>query len=102
MSISEGEFIIKSLPSPVLGNAGAVKVYPNPSNGQFTVQVPQTGNDATITIVDVLGRVVATRNVEETKAKSSAQSFSGIPGGCYVVKVSSGNKSYQMQVVVSR
>ena len=87
--------------SNIVAGAG-IKVYPNPSNGQFTVQVPQTGNDATITIVDVLGRVVATRNVEETKAKSSAQSFSGIPGGCYVVKVSSGNKSYQMQVVVSR
>ncbi len=86
---------------PVASKTG-VNVYPNPSNGQFVLEVPQTGSNAAISVVDVLGRVVATRNTEETKTRAAMISFSGIADGCYVVKVNSGTNNYFLQVVVSK
>jgi len=83
----------------IAGATGELKVYPNPSNGAFTIVLPGTGtNDATVTIMDMLGRCVETRNIDAASQKS-ALDFD-VPSGNYIVKVSQGNNNYRAQVVV--
>ncbi len=86
----------------VNGNSAALKVYPNPSTGSFDLDVPETGSAATVYLMDVLGRVVATRVVDETKTGAATLTFSGVTDGNYLVVVSSGDKRYTEKVVVSR
>ena len=56
-----------------------VNLYPNPTNSMFTVEVP---NDTvkTISVVDVMGKVVATSNV-------ATVDVSNLASGIYIVKV---------------
>ena len=84
-----------------VANTG-VKVYPNPSNGAFTIELPQSVSSATITITDVMGKVVADRNV--TAAKSAIVSFdlSGLAAGNYIMKVDAGAKIYREQITIAK
>jgi hypothetical protein len=82
----------------VPGNNAALNVYPNPSNGEFTLELPKTGNVATVTISDVLGRTVETKSIDNTK--QSTVIFSHMPVGSYVVKVISGDKTFREKIVV--
>ena len=84
-----------------VANTG-VKVYPNPSNGAFTIELPQSVSNATITITDVMGKVVADRNV--TAAKSAIVSFdlSGLAAGNYIMKVDAGAKIYREQITIAK
>lgn len=56
-----------------------ISLYPNPTNSMFTVEVP---NDTvkTISVVDVMGKVVVTSNV-------STVDVSNLASGIYIVKV---------------
>jgi YVTN family beta-propeller protein len=57
-----GNFIstFKNVGIPLLINESAnVSIYPNPNNGNFTIQLKNTADkNGTITIVDMLGRIV--------------------------------------------
>lgn len=57
----------------------SINLYPNPTNSMFTVEVP---NDTvkTISVVDVMGKVVATSNV-------ATVDVSNLASGIYIVKV---------------
>lgn len=76
--------------------AGKLNVYPNPTNGDFTVDLPQAANTSTLTITDILGRERVNRTITE------ATKFSGLPAGAYLIKVVSGSQTYQQTVVVTR
>ena len=80
----------------VSGSAAGVKVYPNPCAGAFSVDVPETGSIAHVSVIDVLGRVVA------TKTGTAIVTFNDIPEGSYLVDVKSGDKCYSEKVVVAR
>jgi uncharacterized delta-60 repeat protein len=61
-------------------NAANITIYPNPSNGTFSITTPQLG---TYTIVNELGQIVHTFT---TTAAVTTVNISGLPGGMYVVK----------------
>jgi trimeric autotransporter adhesin len=83
----------------VANAAGELQVYPNPSNGAFTIVLPGTGtNDATVTVMDMLGRCVETRNIDGASQRSGLDF--DVPSGSYIVKVSQGGNNYRAQVVV--
>ncbi len=85
----------------VSGNPGAVKVYPNPCAGTFDLQIPATGNTASVNVVDVLGSVIATKVVDGTKTGAVTLTFNDIAEGCYLVDIRSGDKHYSEKVVVA-
>ncbi len=86
----------------VAENATGIKVYPNPSNGAFTLDVPGTGDAATVNVMDMLGRIVATQVVNGTKTGAVTLSFSDIADGNYLIVVCSGDKRYTEKVVVGK
>jgi trimeric autotransporter adhesin len=83
----------------VTNGAEKIKVYPNPSNGSVTIEVPATGNESGITVTDVLGRVAVQRSANTT-AQNATIHLDGIAAGNYFVKVTSGEKTWREQIVV--
>jgi len=90
---------LTATPNVPTGTGTEIKVYPNPSNGSFTIQVPGTGSDATITITDVLGRIIDTRTTPATPSMQTL-TINSIPAGSYIVKINSGDNTYRQQVQV--
>lgn len=84
----------------VQNGTAVVNVYPNPSNGAFTVEVPGTGNVATVTVTDMLGRTVQTSNTATVNGQTSSVYVTGIPAGSYIAIISEGEQTYRRQVQV--
>jgi uncharacterized protein YjdB len=76
------------------------QVYPNPNTGVFTVAIPATASGATVTILDVLGKVMDTRTTADTRAQTMSFNLSNMPAGSYIVKVNAGDNTYRQQVIV--
>jgi len=69
-------------------------VYPNPTQGQFTVSVV---NNAEVSVVNILGKEVM-RNVVSKGNTNVSLEF--VPAGIYLVRINSGNKQSVHQLVV--
>ena len=64
------------------------KIYPNPANDILNVELPSGINNAEITIVDAVGRVVLNANVENSFANLNV---SHLKEGAYFVKIAADN-----------
>ena len=76
----------------------ALKIYPNPSNGLFTVRVNQYSGNLQLQVVDINGRVVFSSkddnfNIERTIDLSHLQS------GMYLLKVSGTDLNYTKKLI---
>lgn len=72
-----------------------VKLYPNPTNGIFTVELAN-GISKQVIVTDLTGRVVLTANSSENQLNMS---IDGLAAGMYSVKVISGNASQTSKLV---
>lgn len=77
--------------------ATALRTYPNPAPGTFTVDIPTSSSTGKIVISDITGRVVESRTINPG---TTSATFSNIGTGTYLVSVSLGNDSYHDKVVV--
>jgi hypothetical protein len=64
-------------------SAEQIRIYPNPSNGPFTVEMPVAG-DYTLTIIDTKGRVLKTG----TFSQQTIVDLGSEASGTYLVQVS--------------
>ncbi len=69
------------------GTPYGVIIYPNPTNGEFTVQFQQTDAPAEIRILDIQGRVIAQRSVLPTHMPSVSMNLTARPAGVYMIEV---------------
>lgn len=76
-----------------------LKVYPNPTEGALTIEVPATKVAAEMTVVDVTGRTVQTYSFAASN-QSPKVAVSGLANGTYFVSVSAGNNVYREKFVV--
>ncbi len=86
--------------SPLPATAAGIKVFPNPSTGVFTLQLPQTGNAATVTVLDVLGCIVATKSVDNS-IQTTTIDVAKMPAGSYLLQVSTASKTYKEKLVIA-
>jgi hypothetical protein len=70
-----------------LSHTGSIRVYPNPTSGDFTVEM-NSGLDKTIEVTDLTGRVILSGSTVENTFNVN---ISELAGGLYYVKVTSGN-----------
>ena len=71
-----------------LNNQNGIKIYPNPNNGEFTVELLST-NNTYITITNVLGQIIKTQKAELTN-KININAFDK---GVYFISVMDNNQS---------
>jgi hypothetical protein len=78
---------VLGLTDPANVEASGLLVYPNPTNGQFSISMgAMKGETATIEVLDMAGRKVWERNMGTLP---DLMLVSGISAGSYVVQVSS-------------
>lgn len=73
----------------------AFNLYPNPTSGAFTVEFLEEV-DATIEVVDLVGRVVLSKTVQEN---ISTVDISDKPSGVYFVKIIRGELTTTRQII---
>jgi PKD repeat protein/uncharacterized membrane protein len=77
----------------------SVKVYPNPNNGQFTLELTNIESGATVCIYNLLGE-----SVYKSKAKNQDSHKVNLPyikRGIYFVKVMDGKEQFTRKMVVN-
>ena len=76
-------------------STGGLKVYPNPNNGEFSIET-NNGSLKNIEVVDVTGRVVAS---EKTSASTVELNISAFANGVYYVKVQSQDAVNMIRII---
>ncbi len=81
-----------------------IEVFPNPNNGQFTINLNAVDfNDATITVMDALGKEVYNKsNVSIQGTYSTKVDLSNNPQGVYFIVVSGNNKMFTQKVMLTK
>ena len=72
-------------------------VYPNPSSGNFTLQLPHGETDAQVLIMDATGRTIAKHIMTEN---TKAFDLSNVAQGMYNIQVVIGTETYRTRVVI--
>jgi hypothetical protein len=78
---------------------GCATVYPNPSNGLFTIEIPKTNNDlVSVKISDVLGRQVL--NIQAQSGQLLPVNLSDFKMGTYVVQITGSDINLKQNIVI--
>ncbi|MGV3461471.1 MAG: reprolysin-like metallopeptidase [Flavobacterium sp.] len=84
----------------VTGLSGFV-LYPNPSNGSFTIDfTSSTGSDIAVSVHDLRGRQVYGRTFANTGVFSANVNLDGVQSGVYLVTVEDGGRREVRKIVV--
>jgi hypothetical protein len=76
--------------------ASAITLYPNPSSGNFTINLGNTYNNVAVVITDLAGRVVYTHMENSTNVIPVQLDA---PAGAYVVTITSGENNATMRII---
>lgn len=82
------------------GKINRVNIYPNPSNGKFTVNIPQSLNlkqASSLEIYDMVGRLIMSSIIQNQKIKIDLNNY---PKGIYFVKIYNGEKIHLEKIVI--
>jgi hypothetical protein len=76
-----------------------VKVYPNPNNGKFTIDLINFENKASISIYDLTGSMFFESKMDQTI--NNELNFSFLRKGIYFLKVTSNNKQFVKKILIN-
>jgi hypothetical protein len=75
-----------------------VRVYPNPNNGNFFIEIPNAEETAYVKVLDIQGRAVLEK---ESAGSSQVQiHMQQVSAGVYFVEVKNGETLYRTKIVV--
>lgn len=89
----------------VLDNSGEFSIYPNPNDGEFSLNLNTIGNinkELRIKIYDLTGRLVYKDALNTSNEKVSEQIYTCLQSGMYIVQATIGGKSYSARLTVGR
>ncbi len=86
----------------VNGFSSSVKIYPNPSNGQFTIEIETENNlTADVIIYDLTGRIILSQqSVLHSGSNTIMMNIEGVAPGTYVLQMKNGEKQYVSSFIV--
>ena len=89
----------------VVGKVKSVSAYPNPTNGEYTVEFTSTQDfEASVFVTDLNGRMV--RNISTTDVTAGSNfvnvNLSDLNSGLYFFHIQGGNSNIVYQVVVTK
>jgi len=95
----EAQQILLSI-DEVVNSGYAIVVYPNPSKGLATIEIPAAfGTDIQITIVELSGKVVKNYKIF---SGATELDFNGMANGVYIIKVVSENASSTHRLILAQ
>lgn len=90
----DGNFTLSKVIYLQRNDAGDLQIFPNPSNGSFTVNLP-SDESAQLTLKDLAGKVIL-----RMANSSEPQYFGELPAGVYLLVVTSGDSRWTERVVI--
>lgn len=78
--------------------AGALRIYPNPGDGRFTIDLPEGVSSGEVWITNMYGQVVQHRAID--RAMSPTFDLRGPAKGMYMVQVRTGTGAYSAKLVI--
>ena len=88
-----------SVPGTTSGSVSAV-IYPNPSKGVFTIAVQGNVSKATITINDIYGKTVSSRELENVNGINEEYNLVSQTPGTYFIKVEVDGQIFRDKIVI--
>ena len=82
-------------------NKKEVKVYPNPTNGQFTIVLPNNYTYTEVSMTNQLGQTVFKRNTDGVSNIIEVRLGSGLQKGLYFVKIKGNGEEIVSKVLVN-
>jgi PKD repeat protein len=82
-------------------NADNIRIYPNPSNGNFTLYLNYMGK-AKISVYNLLGETIYQEEVMASGQHKTQIALQGIPEGLYLIAVQAGEEKYLQKVKITR
>jgi subtilisin-like proprotein convertase family protein len=77
-------------------------IYPNPNNGNFSVQFGQEiSEDMKISVYDIRGRMIFEKNYQNLGLSSQEIQMNNVEAGVYLVTASSGEKKETKRIVIN-
>lgn len=96
--VFSGVFDTRTLAVDDFSNKKEVSIYPNPSNGKFSININQYSGKVNIQVVDLNGReVYASKN--ELFNSEKAVDLKMLETGIYVLKISGGDLNYSQKII---
>ncbi|MBL4703753.1 MAG: T9SS type A sorting domain-containing protein, partial [Flavobacteriales bacterium] len=80
----------------VIDEQGQIKIFPNPNNGEFTLEMP--GNATNIEVFDMTGRSI--KFDSNNSGNHVAISLNGYDKGIYFIRIQMGTEVVSKQVIV--
>ncbi|WP_027384769.1 reprolysin-like metallopeptidase [Epilithonimonas caeni] len=81
-------------------NANNIKVYPNPSTGNFFIKSKDLGGNAKVTIFDMSGKVVHTSGFNIVTGESTNEFNVNLSKGVYLLNVTSPKGNYSQKLII--
>ncbi|WP_379968728.1 reprolysin-like metallopeptidase [Epilithonimonas sp. UC225_85] len=81
-------------------NSNNIKVYPNPSNGNFFIKSKDLGGNAKVAIYDMNGRLVHTSGFNVLTGESTNEFNVNLTKGVYLLKVTSPKANYTQKLII--
>ncbi len=100
--------IINLKPSVVLGeneeSNSALKLYPNPSNGNFTLQFNDFNTEkGVLKIMNLTGKTILTKELKNINNKSEEQlELVNVNNGIYIIQVQTEKGVYQQKIMIAK
>lgn len=73
----------------------AISIFPNPSCGQFTIQIDQPFSEAHISVYNAEGKLIASQWLQ-----TSSTTFENLPAGIYIVEIQNKSAIIRKRLVV--
>jgi hypothetical protein len=78
-----------------------IRVYPNPSDGNVKIQLPETHSEASIILVDVFGNILWQESVSLQDGKSYGLSLGFLSQGVYFINVRTRTKNFSSRLILN-
>jgi hypothetical protein len=89
-----------TLDVPQMETFGDVMVFPNPSNGNFKLDVVLPSvNDIYIDVLDAQGKLIHSKQVANVQADVIPMDYN-LPSGIYMVRIQSENENFLRRIVI--
>ena len=78
----------------------AIKVYPNPSQGNFTLELGQNGlNGASVNVINARGEIIYDQQISHDNSEMSID-ISNEPAGIYMVRIQTENSTINKKITL--
>ncbi len=82
-----------------------IKIFPNPSNGFFTLDIGQVNSNFSsihIAVYNIFGELVH-QNVEEVQGRKNKEiDLQSLPNGAYYLRLNAGNNTYSVKLIIAK